>query len=104
MDAVRFIEDFGHICSHYDCQECPLYNEPCDLVGTSQEEAEEIVAIVEQWSNEHPRMNNWQKFKEVFGIDISNLFIVSQDELSPVGKPFTNNWANQEYKAPEEGA
>ena len=54
MDAVRFIEDFSHICSHYDCRECPLYNEPCDLVVTSLGKAEEIVAIVEKWVEEHP--------------------------------------------------
>ena len=92
MDAVRFIEDFGHICSHYDCRECPLYNEPCDLVGTSLENAEKIVAIVEQWAKEHPRMTNRQKFKEIFGIDAADTLLDT----------FHSTWLGKEYKEPEE--
>ena len=86
MDAVRFVEDFGYICSHYDCQECPLYNERCDLVGTSQKDAEKIVAIVEQWSKEHPPMTNRQKFKEVFGTDAIYMM-----------EKFHSGWLGEEY-------
>ena len=88
MDALRFIEDFGRICSRYDCQECPLYNEPCDLVGTSLKDAEEIVAIVKKWSEEHPRMTNRQKFKEVFGIDAATTVL----------DVFHSTWLDEEYK------
>ena len=91
MDAVRFVEEYSYICSHHDCQECPLYNKQCDLVGVSLKDAEEIVAIVGHWSEEHPRMTNRQKFKEVFGIDTADTLLYT----------FHSAWLGEEYKEPE---
>ena len=55
MDAVKFVEGYSRMCDYYDhCSECPLRDEPCVMVGVSPEKAEEIVAIVEKWVEEHP--------------------------------------------------
>ena len=104
MDAVKFIRELRRwwFKGATERETRDLEMQCCSLIFTGDPEA--FVKTVEEWSEKNPVITNADKFKEVFRIDISSLFIVSQDELTPVGKPFTNNWANQEYKAPEEKA
>ena len=59
MDAVEFIREEIRMCaSCRDCIDCPLSNTAYCSVSPkkrSQEEAEEIVRRVKEWSTTHPR-------------------------------------------------
>nr|DAG02117.1 MAG TPA: hypothetical protein [Myoviridae sp. ct4uh47] len=51
MDALKFLKERKRMCiSHEYCEGCPL-----KAVDCSDEECEKIIAVVEQWSKEHPR-------------------------------------------------
>lgn len=70
MDAVEFIREEIRMCASFkDCTECPI----CNTVYCSaspkkrtQEEAEEIVQRVEQWSAAHPRKTRQSVFLEQY--------------------------------------
>jgi len=51
--------------------------------------------IIMEWAEEHPLMTNRNKFKEVFGIDFTDLFAlgISRDLL---------NWLEKEYNEPKD--
>ncbi len=68
MDAVKFLKDCNRICATVDCLDCPLHDEHICMHGIEDDEAEEAVSIVEQWSKEHPIVTNLIKFQEVFGV------------------------------------
>ena len=57
MDAKEFVKDIRRMCEYYkDCVECP--NRECGYCSKSgllaDDEAEEIVSVVEKWVKEHP--------------------------------------------------
>ena len=68
MDAVNFVKNYIQICATVDdCEQCPCYKTnfctaPAKKWG--QEEAEEIVRIVEGWSTEHPLKTRQDIFLE----------------------------------------
>lgn len=68
MDAVRFVKEYLRMCSQpWDCEDCPLNktdfcSEPAKK--RSQEEAEEVVRLVETWSAAHPRKTRQDVFLE----------------------------------------
>ena len=76
MEAIEFLKEAQRLCeqSRYCSMECPLY-ESCIFDFMYENESsketwgriEKAVAIIEQWSKEHPLVTNAQKFKEVFG-------------------------------------
>lgn len=94
MDAIRFIKEKTRMCESFGttCIGCPMYS-----VGKKTKyecwmfviiHAEQAVAIVEKWSNEHPVITNLMKFEEVFG-----------KHVPEVQAPFS--WWDKEYKAPK---
>lgn len=73
MDAVKFIEERNRMCRHFDngCYECPASNTTCEnellycAVGQeSTMDAKAQIAIVEEWSKEHPRKTRQDAFLE----------------------------------------
>lgn len=68
MNAVEFIKEYSRLCNTYkNCTECPFRESPCgtDCDWTLGLE-EEIVEIVEQWSQSHPQKTMIQDFFEKF--------------------------------------
>lgn len=70
MDAVKFIREEIRMCASYqDCTNCPLNNTAYCSVSPKkrpQEEAEEIVQKVEDWSSKHPRKTRQNVFLEQY--------------------------------------
>ena len=68
MDAVKFVKEYLRICSQpWDCEDCPLNKTGfCSTPPKerSQEEAEEVVRLVEEWSAAHPRKTRQSVFLE----------------------------------------
>ena len=70
MDAVEFIQEEIRMCANFqDCTECPL----CDTAYCSvspkkrmQEEAEEIVRRIKDWSTANPRKTRQDLFLEQY--------------------------------------
>ena len=69
MDAVKFIKEKMRMCNNIkDCKDCELYfnnnkmNTACAFF--IDEYPEQTVAIVEEWSQEHPRKTMLQDFLE----------------------------------------
>lgn len=66
MDAVEFIKEEIRMCASYEgCTECPLYNTvycSASPKKRTQEEAEEIVRRVKEWSVAHPRKTRQSVF------------------------------------------
>ena len=59
MDAVKFVKEYLRMCTKVDeCEDCPVCKTDFCTVPAkerSQESAEEIVELVDQWSAAHPR-------------------------------------------------
>lgn len=66
MDAVKFVKEYLHMCTKVDeCEDCPVYKTDFCTVPAkerSQESAEEIVELVEEWSAAHPRKTRQSVF------------------------------------------
>ena len=58
MDAVKFVKEYLRMCTKVDeCEDCPIYKTDFCTVPAkerSQESAEEIVELVEEWAAAHP--------------------------------------------------
>lgn len=58
MDALKFIEERNRMCDYYKngceagCRDCPAFDIMC---SSFQFITSECIAVVEQWSKEHPR-------------------------------------------------
>lgn len=67
MDALKFIEERNRMCDYYKngceagCRDCPAFDIMCSSV---QFVTSECIAVVEQWSKEHPRKTRQSKFLE----------------------------------------
>ena len=70
MDAVKFVKEYLRMCTKVDeCEDCPVYKTDFCTVPAkerSQESAEEIVELVEQWSAAHPRKTRQSMFLEQY--------------------------------------
>ena len=70
MDAVKFVKEYLRICTKVDdCEDCPVYKTDFCTVPAkecSQESAEEIVELVEEWSAAHPRKTRQSVFLEQY--------------------------------------
>ena len=66
MDAVEFLKARRRMCETNDCNKggCPLFEHNCDN-GTDEENAQ-TVAIVEQWSKEHPVKTRQSEFLKMW--------------------------------------
>ena len=89
MDAVKFIKEKLRMCNNIkDCKDCGLSyhnnktNKPCEAY--IKEYPEEAVAIVEKWSQEHPRKTMLSDFLEKYPnaqLDKNGTPCVCPDEL-----------------------
>ena len=64
MDVVEFFSEFRRMCkSSSDCTKCEYHGNKCD---NANEIFEKTVAVVEKWSQEHPRKTRQDVFLEMF--------------------------------------
>ena len=62
MDVTEFFSEFRRMCkSSSDCTKCQYHGDKCD---NAIELLEKAVAVVEQWSREHPRKTRQDVFLE----------------------------------------
>ena len=70
MDAVEFVREYLRMCTKVDdCENCPVYKTDFCTVPAkerSQESAEEVVRLVEEWSAAHPRKTRQSVFLEQY--------------------------------------
>ena len=70
MDAVKFVKEYLRMCSKASCcEECPAFMTDFCTVNVelqSPESAEQIVALVEEWSAAHPRKTRQSVFLEQY--------------------------------------
>ena len=70
MDAVKFVKEYLRMCTKVDeCEDCPVYKTDFCTVPAkerSQESAEEIVELVEEWAAAHPRKTRQSVFLEQY--------------------------------------
>lgn len=70
MDAVKFVKEYLRMCTKVDeCEDCPVCKTDFCTVPAkerSQESAEEIVELVEEWSAAHPRKTRQSVFLEQY--------------------------------------
>lgn len=73
MDAVKFIEERNRMCEFYHniekgyCTgECPAYDIQCDDLEYLSANAKELVSLVEEWSDKHPRKTRQTVFLEQY--------------------------------------
>ena len=70
MDAVKFVKEYLRMCTKVDeCEDCPVHKTDFCTVPAkerSQESAEEIVELVEEWSAAHPRKTRQSVFLEQY--------------------------------------
>lgn len=70
MDAVKFVKEYLRMCTKVDdCGNCPIYRTDfctAPVKERTQESAEEIVKLVEEWSAAHPRKTRQSVFLEQF--------------------------------------
>ena len=68
MGAIEFVKEYLRMCIKVDdCENCPVYKTDFCTVPAkerSQESAEEIVALVEEWAAAHPRKTRQSVFLE----------------------------------------
>lgn len=65
MDAVEFVNKMNRMCAKYPgCVGCPIETENQDEDCMSKVPAEQMVAIVEKWTSEHPRKTRQSVFLE----------------------------------------
>ena len=97
MDALEFLKEERRMCNSFDigCVKCPLGDIGCCVSPEeTDEEFEREIAIVEQWSKEHPRKTRQSVFLEQWPemtLDVSGVVrlcpaILSNDYRSANGR------------------
>ena len=68
MDALEFLRERRRMCNSYkDCEGCPFDDSKCSINALLyDDEYDRSVAIVEQWSKEHPRKTRQSVFLEQY--------------------------------------
>ena len=70
MDAVKFLKEKERMCREHDCFDCPLGKKNnvrgfgCPALENQYPET--AIAIVEQWSREHPIKTRQGEFLKMF--------------------------------------
>lgn len=89
-------------CGRINCIDCPLYQK-CNAFY-----AFEVQEVVENWAKEHPIVTNADKFKEMFGFDMTicwdNEFPCNECQFCDIDGTCNSKekfW-NAEYKEPAE--
>lgn len=103
-DSLREDEYKGNeYCEGVVCDDCPLYKKACGSLY-----AYEALEIIENWAKEHPIVTNADKFKEMFGFDMTicwdNEFPCNECQFCDIDGTCNSKekfW-NAEYKEPAE--
>ena len=68
MDALEFLKERKRLCASYkSCEGCPFDDSKCSINALLyDDEYNRSVAIVEQWSKEHPRKTRQSVFLEQY--------------------------------------
>ena len=68
MDALEFLKERKRLCASYkSCEGCPFDDSKCRINALLyDDEYDRSVAIVEQWSKEHPRKTRQSVFLEQY--------------------------------------
>lgn len=70
MDTVKFVKEYLRMCTNVDdCENRPVYKTDfctAPVKERTQESAEEIVKLVEEWSAAHPRKTRQSVFLEQY--------------------------------------
>lgn len=94
---VKVAKEYKRMCNLSErCSNCPM-NKSKDSAYTCRywmlyvdpEAAEKVIL---DWASDHPIKTNAQKFKEVFGFDISAKFAISG---------YASKWLEKGYEEPE---
>lgn len=70
FDSIRTEHKGESGCSGVNCDDCPMYKVACNTTQIRLLEAEAI-ETVENWAKQHPIVTNADKFREVFGFDMT---------------------------------
>ena len=112
MDAVTYQREMIRMCraNGYDCDACPLCGAICIVRSEGNNGPEEMVAIVEQWSKEHPLVTNGDKVWEMIPGDVRSTVKREAEDGFPISAPcskdhyvitVTADWWDAEYKGEE---
>lgn len=88
MNAVEFLKEERRMCEFFGktCVKCPFRDtRRCAILLESDEELEKTVAIVEQWSKEHPVKTRQSVFLKQFPkaeLDVSGVITICPAPLS----------------------
>lgn len=70
MDAVKFLKEKERMCREHDCFDCPLGKKNNErglgCPALENQYPETAIAIVEQWSREHPIKTRQSEFLKMF--------------------------------------
>ena len=93
MDAVKFIKESKRCCKAQEsCSKCIVKIGRCCLTDIFAEEnlAEKTVAIVEQWSKDHPVKTRQSEFLKMFPnaqmVNIESTFCIAHFDSTKVCK------------------
>ncbi len=89
-EFVKVMKERQRMCNSYRiCCQCrinAIRNDVCvEWIARNPKEAERIIM---EWSSEHPLITNGKKFREVFGIDLEDKYLVTEH---------AKEWACREY-------
>lgn len=94
-------------CRGINCRDCPFGIKVCNA-DIEMFHAHEAIEIVENWAKEHPIVTNADKFREVFGFDMTicwdNEFPCNECQFCDIDGTCNSKekfW-NAEYKEPAE--
>lgn len=68
MEFLKLVKEYERMCDSFDgeCKKCKLNNYSYSCNETAFSLPEEFAEIVEEWSKEHSKKNNREKFIEIF--------------------------------------
>lgn len=69
MIAVEFLKIKSRICESHDCFDCPIGNKKGGCLASylgGQVTEEELISIVQKWSEEHPVKTRQSEFLKMF--------------------------------------
>ena len=108
MDAVKFIEERNRMCKSFGdrCTGCPAYDAcGCCAVDQAVDQASTLdataqVAIVEEWSDAHPRKTRQSVFLEQYPETAIDAYGIIQ--ICPVVISSTHRDSNGDCEDPEQ--
>lgn len=95
MDAVEFLKEWERMCDSTKCESCGLLNSlACGGMPFGEVDFDEMVAVVQKWSKEHPLVTNGGEVMRMLPEEA----IVSDEWLNTVTIRVPRKWWDAEYK------